>query len=202
MDRGKMDRGQAHTLEAITAALLLLASLVIALQMTAVTPLSASTSSQHIENQQSSAARGVLAAAADQGALKDAVLYWNNSSEQFHDVESIGWYANDPPNNTFGWMLNRSFDERGIAYNVYVVYRQQSGNHRQMKMIYRGVPSDNAVVSARTVTIMDDDHLVRANGTRSNTTVLKSTVEYDDIQENEGTGIYNYVRVEVVAWRI
>ena len=68
------DRGQAYTLEAIIASVLLISSLVFALQVTVVTPLSASTSNQHIENQQRASAAGVLTAAQETGALKDAVL--------------------------------------------------------------------------------------------------------------------------------
>ena len=72
-------RGQIYTLEAVIAAVLLVSSLVFALQVTAVTPLSASTSNQHIENQQRASASGVLTAAEEAGILQDAVLFWNDS---------------------------------------------------------------------------------------------------------------------------
>nr|WP_267163201.1 hypothetical protein [Halovenus salina] len=78
------DRGQALTLEAVVGAILMLAAIGFALQMTAVTPLSASTSSQHIENQLQSTSEGVLDTAADTGALREAVLYWNETTGEFH----------------------------------------------------------------------------------------------------------------------
>jgi len=59
------DRAQAHTLEAFAAAILLVAALTFALQATAVTPLSASTSNQHIENQQRAVATDLLATSAE-----------------------------------------------------------------------------------------------------------------------------------------
>jgi len=194
-------RGQAHTLEAVVASLLLLASLVFALQMTAVTPLSASTSSQHIENQQQATGSGVLAAAAETGTLKTAVLYWNNSSEQFHNTnEDLGYYTSGPPDNTLGTMLSRSFDARGIAYNVYLRFQNSAGEPITRRYVYSGVPSDNAVTATHTVVLTDDDRSYGENESRTNTTLTKENMTYP-ISDTGGT-VYNVVRVEVIAWRI
>ncbi|GGN96758.1 MULTISPECIES: DUF7288 family protein [Haloarcula] len=194
-------RGQAHTLEAVVAGLMLLSSLVFALQMTAVTPLSASTSSQHIENQQQATGSGVLAAAAQNDSLKPAVLYWNNTSEQFHGTnENLGYYTSGPPNNTLGQMLNRSFDRRGIAYNVYFWFQNEDGDVISRRYIYSGVPSDNAVGASHTITLMDHDHLYDANETR-NATVIRDDRDTYPIP-NLPSNVYNTVRVEVIAWRI
>ncbi|WP_254271724.1 DUF7288 family protein [Haloarcula marina] len=194
-------RGQAHTLEAVVAGLLLLASLVFALQMTTVTPLSASTSSQHIENQQEATGQGVLAAAAAKDGLKPAVLYWNNSTAQFHDTnENLGYYTNGPPNNTLGRMLERSFDQRGIAYNVYFRFQSADGEMLTRRYIYSGVPSDNAVQASHTVMLTDDDHLYNPDETRNVTNLTSGGITYPvpDI----GRNTFNTVSVEVVAWRI
>jgi hypothetical protein len=194
------ERGQAHTLEAVVAGLLLLSSIIFALQMTAVTPLSASTSSQHIENQQRSVAQGALATAASQGALKESVLYWNDTGGQFHGTSDIGYYTNEPPNTTFGAILQQTFDDRSISYNVYIQYQKQSGGQASKPMIYRGRPSDNAVSASRSVTLMDDDPLIRADGTANHSVDVSSASTYP--AQNVGTSVYNVVRVEVVAWRI
>lgn len=69
-----MMRGQAHTLEAFAAALLLISGLIFALQATAVTPLSASTSNQHIQNQQQLIASDILTTSAENETLQDALL--------------------------------------------------------------------------------------------------------------------------------
>ncbi|MES3517653.1 MAG: hypothetical protein PPP58_08325, partial [Natronomonas sp.] len=116
-------RGQAYTLEAVVAAVLLIASLIFALQVTAVTPLSASTSSQHIENQQRGSAAGLLAAAdktvvdesTGETALKTAVLA----------VDADGEYddPNNLPNNEFGEMIGRSLETGGLVVNVDVRHR-------------------------------------------------------------------------------
>lgn len=192
-------RGQAHTLEAIVAGLLLLTSLIFTMQMTAVTPLSASTSSQHIENQQEATGSGVLASAAQSDELGPAVLYWNDSGERFHDANrDLGYYTSGPPDNELGAMLERSFDHRGIAYNVYFRYQDDRGVE-SIRYVYSGVPSDNAVTSTHTLTLMDDDHLYDADGTRNETTVSTAT-SYP--VPDAGGNVYNTVRVEVVAWRI
>jgi hypothetical protein len=193
-------RGQAHTLEAIVASLVLLTGLIFALQMTAVTPLSASTSSQHIENQQQAISDGLLATAAERNALKPALLYWNNSSAQYHNASEtgLGVYASTPPDNTFGGMLERVFDDRGIAYNVYIRFR---GDRSRSPIIYlyNGRPSDNAVSASYTVTLTDDDHLYDTDGTQNETTLSEAS---GFPVPDRGTHVYDTVRVEVVSWLI
>ncbi|AUG47786.1 hypothetical protein BVU17_09765 [Haloarcula taiwanensis] len=194
-------RAQAHTLEAIVSGMLLLASLVFALQMTAVTPLSASTSSQHIENQQQAIGHGVLASAAAEDALKPAVLYWDNSTAQFHNTAGgREYYTNGPPDNRFGELLERAFDQRGIAYNVYLRFQNMQGRTVTTRYIYSGEPSDNAVRASHTITLMDDDHLRDADGTRNSTRLGDPATDYT--VSDTGTNVYNTVSVEVVAWRI
>ena len=191
------DRSQAYTLEAIIAAVLLISSLVFALQVTAVTPLSASTSNQHIENQQRAAAVGVLTSAQEAGALKDAVLYWNDSAEAYDDADQLTHYTNSYPPNEFGNITERAFDGRGLAGNVLVYHNESEAPSR---MVYRGEPSDNAVSASRTVTIYDDDNLTAPP---SNQTTAGNADSFADAvpEDASGNSVYNVVRVEVVVWR-
>ena len=190
-------RGQAYTLEAVIASVLLVSSLVFALQVTAVTPLSASTSNQHIENQQRASASGVLTAAQEAGALNEAVLYWNDSAdaEKYYDAGRLGYYTNDYPPNKFGNITERAFDGRGLAVNV-LVYHNES--EEPSRMVYRGEPSENAVSASRTVTIYNGSKLAGTSTTVENATSFDEVVPYD------GTGgtVYNVVRVEVTVWRM
>ena len=196
-------RGQAYTLEAVIASLLLVSSLVFALQVTAVTPLSASTSNQHIENQQRASASGVLTAAQEAGVLKDAVLYWNDSADAekyfnvTHDAEQLTYYTNSYPPNEFGNITERAFDGRGLAVNVLIHYNESKEPSR---MVYRGEPSDNAVSASRTVTIYNGSELA-APGT---STTVENATSFDKIVPYDGTGgtVYNVVRVEVTVWRM
>ena len=204
------DRGQAFTLEAVVGAILLLTAIAFALQVTIVTPLSASTSSQHIESQQRSVAQGVLASAAEDGSLKRAVLYWNVSGGRFYNTPSQQFYTSNPPDNEFGEKLKRAFNEEGLAYNVRI-YHQTNSSERtainEQLMISQGTPSDNAVRASRTIAIKDDDHLVDEDGSLNESTVGEANFYMKDARSysngiKEKHGLYNVVQVEVIVWRI
>jgi hypothetical protein len=195
-----MDRGQVHTLEAIVAALLMVTSILFALQITAVTPLSASTSSQHIENQQQASVEGVLAAAAENGDLHRAALAWNGSSGRFFNTTDEDYYTSRAPPNAFGDRLDRAFGSQGIGYNVYVIYYTAGGGRRVQEMVYQGEPSDNAVRAGRTITVTDNttlyDHETNPTGTELDVTTFYAP----DVSTD--SPLYNTMRVEVVVWRI
>jgi len=195
-----LQRGQVHTLEGVVAALLLVSSIVFALQMTSVTPLSASTSSQHIENQQQATAEGVLANAADSGALEEAVLFWNESADSFHDTRGERYYTGKVPPNELGDLLDRAFGSRGIAYNVWAVHQAGDGNSTQrQEIVFVGEPSDNAVKTTRTVVLTDDDRLYDETGAETDTRVANASFYAPDVASGS---VYNVIRVEVVVWRI
>ncbi|WP_435195409.1 DUF7288 family protein [Natronomonas sp. EA1] len=202
------DRGQAHTLEGIIATIVLLSSLVYALQVTAVTPLSASTASQHIENQQQETARGFLAATEESGALREALLYYDSvGDEGFHGTGRRTAYVNDadfPAGFRFGTALAETFTQRGVAINVFLYHETGPGELSSPRpLVYRGAPSDNAVTASRLVTIYDDDVLLNADGTRSGTTVETAAANGRYFTTYNAPGdVYNVVRVEVVVWRM
>jgi hypothetical protein len=192
-------RGQIYTLEAVIAAVLLMSSLVFALQVTAVTPLSASTSNQHIENQQRASASGVLTAAEEAGALKNAVLFWNDSTGQYYNATGQRRYYTSNPPNDFGNITERAFAGRGLAVNVRIYPHANSTD--TTRLVYRGEPSDNAVSASRTVTIYNDDNLTAPP---SNRTTVADADNFDEAvpEDSGGSGVYNVVRVEVTVWRM
>jgi hypothetical protein len=193
-------RGQAHTLEAFAAATILLASIVFALQVTAVTPLTASTSSQHIENQQEAVATGVLASAADNGTLKPTVLFVNNSTGGFHASTFEGQYVAGGPPTQLGDTLNGTFRDRGIAFNLYVHHRTSDQTVRRETLVRMGGPSDNAVSARWRVTLYDDDVLYDSGNDPTTHTLENSTTFYaSDVSAGP---LYNVVEVEVVVWRM
>lgn len=180
------------------AALLLVGAILFALEVTAVTPLTASTSSQHIENQQTEIASGLLDAAAENGSLREAALYWNTSSGQFADsTDDEGYYASGGPPTTFGSMINRTLRDRGVAFNVNVWYVTSNGDLRRERMVNFGTPSDHAVSAVRLLTLYDDDRITGPNeGQLSGTTTFYAS----DVAPN--SAVYNVVRLEVVVWRM
>lgn len=192
------DRGQAYTLEAVAAAIVLLGSLLYALQMAAVTPLTASTSSQHIEHQQRQSAQGLLDTAVANESLRTAVLHWNETEGEFYQSIEEGYYATGgPPGTTFGAMINRTFTDRGFAVNVNIVYPTPEGDFRRERMINLGVPSDNAVSARRTMTLYDSDRL-----TGPTSTTLGNTTTYLVRDSAPDSIVYTVIRVEVIVWRM
>jgi len=201
-----MDRAQAHTLEAVVAAILLLAGVAFALQATAVTPLTTSTSNQHLENQLQSTSQGVLAATAESGDLKRALLYWDENESEFHNADNEGFYTTSNSETNFTSALNRTFGPSNVAYNVNIIYHTSNGETAEQRLVRQGQPSDNAVAASRTVTLVDSDKLIAANGTQLNTPISAiNTSFYAPDTGNVTSGNrahYNHVRVEVVTWRI
>ncbi len=193
-------RAQAHTLEGVAAALVVVMSVVFALQMTAVTPLTASTASQHIENQERAAAQGVLSVAARNGSLDAQLRSWNESARSFHDTSTQGYYASGGPPTAFGALLNDTFLSRGVAFNVNVHYLRPGGARATRELVHLGEPSDNAVSASRVVTLYDDDRLVAANGTRTSRTLANASYFADD--RDAASHVYAVVEVEVVVWRM
>jgi hypothetical protein len=194
-----MDRGQAHTLEAITAAMILVSSLVFALQVTAVTPLTGSTSSQHIENQQGAVAEGVLATAEENGTLVPTLLYWNESADNWHGATSDG-YVRGPPPTTFGGVLERAFLQQGIAFDLTLYYVDDDGDRQRVPIVDLGDPSDHASTARRIVTLSDGDQLREPDESPSATTLEDASYVVDD--QDADQALYSVVEVELVVWRM
>ncbi|MFB6117629.1 hypothetical protein [Halosegnis sp.] len=194
------ERGQAFTLEAITASLLLIGGLVFALQATAVTPLSASTSSQHIENQQQAVAEGVLANAVADEELSIAVRYWDETNVEFHGAGDESYYIDQTIPTDFGTLLDHAFGSRSIVANVYVHHETGAETIRTQRVVYHGAPSDNAVSTSATIALYDDDELLDSNERPTGTTLSGTSDFYAD-DAYPSSGLYNVVEVEVVVWR-
>ncbi|NEU56723.1 hypothetical protein [Halorussus sp. MSC15.2] len=194
-------RGQVHTLEAFTAALLVVSGVLFALQTTAVTPLTASTSNQHIENQHQSAAGDLLATAAENGTLRPAVTFWDPGNGKFVGATSRGFYANGGPPNALGAALNQTFGNfstsgRRIAYNVYVRYRTAGNATRRQTMVYMGSPSDNAATATRTVAVYDGSPLAGPGDGN----VSSANFYAPDAAPN--ASLYNVMEVRIVVWQM
>jgi len=208
------DRAQAHTLEAFAAAILLVAGLTFALQATAVTPLSASTSNQHIENQQRAVASDLLATSAENGDLEAAILRWNPDNGTFAEsppeVDGAGYtradgpHGFDPALGGFGEALNRTFIDRQIAVNVDLRHYNTTDRieRRTTALIDMGEPSNNAVSATRTVALADDANLTAPDHGES---TLASLSDGEFYATETGTGsdpLFAYVEVRIVVWRM
>ena len=196
------DRAQAHTLEAFAAAILILAGLTFALQATAVTPLSASTSNQHLENQQRAVADDLLETSAANGDLEDALLRWDPVNETFTDGRSPSYFTAGGPPNAFGEALNATFGERRIAFNVHI--RHGSDNGDETTLVDMGSPSDNAVTATRTVVLTDDANLTAPGHGNTTLRALSNGSEPGEFYAADAAvgAIYDRMEVRIVVWQL
>lgn len=194
-------RAQAHTLEAFIAALILVSGLVFASQATAVTPLSASTSNQHIENQHQAVANDLLTVAAEDGSLSEAAVYWAPEDGFIGSQDQVYYTKTPPTSHPLSDSLNSFFADRHLAYNIDVIYQRSSteADRRTQPMIVMGSPSDNAVSATRTVVLYDSMELPGEEPILL-TDAKKGEFYADDIDQD--SQVYNVVEVRIVVWRL
>lgn len=208
MNRGT-DRGQAFTIEGITASLVLLTAVLLAVQAVVVTPTTRGTVDEDVRSNLRQQADDVLAlsSAAEDQDLSTLLRYWEPDGRTFAGAENpeVG-YGLDTPPTRLGALLNGTFTQQGYLYNVEVIYRTDDpGESGRLTMVKRGFPDENAVVASRTVTLYDDDTLT---GPGSGPATLR---EYDTDLTDGDDGyypipdavdgpVYNVVEVRVIVW--
>lgn len=193
------DRGQIVTVEAILAALLLVGSLVFAMHVVAVTANTASTTSAEVSGDHRSLATGTLDHAVADGSLKATMLAWNETGEAFVGAEE-DYFTSRTPSTAFGALLNNTFADRQVRYNVHLHFENETGEHTTQRLIHYGTATDDAVRVERTVTLYDDDRLRNETGHARNVTVADTGGFYAANTSPE-TRVYSVIRVEVVLWQ-
>ena len=191
------DRGQGFTLEAVLAAMVLLTTVAMAFHLVGVTPNTPSTADAAAEREQRAIVDGVLAASVADGSLQTTLRYWDDEAGGFHNTTD-GYYVSQKPPTDFGERLDRVLHEDGFKYNVNAQVVTDEGIVTQ-PIVVHGTPTDQAVRSVSTVTLLASDRLVEANGTASSTTLAESDTFYasETIAEEQ----FVVIRVEVVVWR-
>lgn len=189
------ERGQAFTLEAVLASLIVVAGLAFALQAVTVTP---STSGSNAEPVEAAQLDSVLLDAAQSDALKRAVLAWDGGFEGVLSGED--YFVGEFPGNEFGTALDEAVGP-SVAVNVAVRYPTGPDTMERQRMVYNGLPGDGAVRAATTVSVYDDDRLYDAGGDPRGGTSVASDGLYDGFGDRSSSGLYGVLTVEVVAWR-
>lgn len=187
-------RGQAHTLEGIGAALVVVLAVTFTLQATAVTPLTASTASQHIETQHERTASGLLDTARANDTISATLRYWNDSAGKFRNASDRGYYVGTTPDTAFVDSLQAAFADHAIVFNVNAYYVTPNGDRRLRRVIFNGNPSSDAVAVSRYVTLYDDQRLTGD----PNAPTLENASYF--MRDAPGP-LYGVVEVEVVLWR-
>jgi len=192
-------RAQAQTLEGIAAAVLVIAGVSFALQATAVTPLSASTSNQHVENQLRATAGSLLDSAIANDSLVPALTRWNSTDNSFNDSSDLGYFVQGGPPGAFGGALNETFIDEQIATNVLVQYYDENGTRARQRLVYMGEPSDNAVSATRTVVLYND---TAVSGSYANVSEAAANDAFYAPDAAPGSELFNVMEVKIVVWRI
>jgi hypothetical protein len=189
-------------LEAVVASAVVLGALLFALQVAGVTALTASTSNQQVADQQEAVAAGALDAAVAADSVGPTLRYWDEDAGRFHGVPTDvdrAFYTVGPPT-AFGSLLNETLDDRNVAFNVNLRWVATDGSVGRTRLVRAGRPSDDASRATRTVALYDDDRLLSADGTPSNTSLANASFYAPDRYPD--SPVYNVVRVEVVVWRV
>lgn len=201
-----MDRAQTYTLEGVFGAALIVLAIIFAMQAVSVSPQSGSLGSQQVAEDRRATAEGILDVAQEEGALKEATLYWNDSDENFPYVPpNEDFYAggrntnssdpNSPPVIALGDIIAEYSGNSRVNVNLYYM----DGSSRELRrMVYQGAPSSGAVSASRTVALMDNDEIVTADGSQGDT--VANTTEFYASDESSGSDFYNTVTVEVMLW--
>ena len=203
------DRAQAYTLESVAGALLLLIALLFALESIIVTPATPGTIDSETRAQLASQGNDVVLAASSNGSLTDLALYWNTSSvaanRTFYNPDpntmSVGpefGYGQDRPPGEFGAMLNQTFSQRGLSYNVFIEYQTESDWSQTDRVIVakQGVPTENAVAITYPVTLYDGQQITSPS---SSETLENETKFYASDVDPDGP-LYNVITFRVIVW--
>lgn len=220
-------RSQAFTLEGFIASIVILTAVLFALQSIVITPTTAGTVDQEVRSQLRIQANDILVTAAHNTTdnapnqnLSWVVRHWNGTESTWAGAldDTIGYGSTQPPT-MFGEMLNHSFKQRGRVYNVIIEYRNETNNNvsETERMVYRGVPSDNAIVTTYSITLYDNQTLTGAGLNSSDPDLCDSDRElweystdpdhtspvdgcYYPIPNAFEGRVYNVVEVRVIVW--
>ena len=205
----RSDRGQAYTLEGITAGFLLLLATLFALQAVILTPITVGSVDEGSQSRLRSEASDILQVTANRQTedLTYHALYWSPLDRTFSGADSprIGYGTEGPPGK-FGRFLEESFDTRGRNYNVILRYRQNNSTSSAVqRMTFQGQPSRSAVVASYTITLFDDMRLT--GPARSTTTIGEMDTNATDNDDGyfyapdvaDGP-VYNVIEVRLIVW--
>ncbi|MFC7115606.1 hypothetical protein ACFQH2_12540 [Natronoarchaeum sp. GCM10025703] len=149
-------RGQAFTLEGVIGAMILLTAVLFALNSAVLLPSTGETGNQAQIEQE---AKDVMQIAADEGHLTQMARCYNTTEEEWFGQEGT---ATAPPNDTeLQTLLDDTFGDRDRSYNLEIKYATDTSTER---VTYQGASTRNGVTVSRTVTLYEDEPLLRESG--------------------------------------
>lgn len=210
------ERGQAYSIEGIIGAIVVASALVLGLQAVDIAPWADDTSSEQTEALRVQS-QDLLDAAADRDALHTAVTCIDGDGNGGpHPAVAEGSRDTDQRRDTLGTLLNRTLDNSGQEYNIYVEYQNGSTMNRTSLTESSPSPGRSSVTATRQITLYDDDPTLafddnqgqcvptRTLSNRDNVTLRERDLAADeDIyieDQHEESELYAVVKIRVVAW--
>ncbi|ELZ14540.1 hypothetical protein C477_20414 [Haloterrigena salina JCM 13891] len=206
------DRGQAYTLEGFVSAMIVLMAVLFALQSVVITPTTGGLADRTSKAQLEQEAQDALVIAANGTAanesmtLSEMVRYWNEGGDgEFHNADpEAGEGAYNTSNDSefyqqtvLGQILRERFTERGLSYNVELIYQNESNEHESRYFVDQGKSA--AVTASYTVPLYDSDNLT-APGYRDRELSESTNYPIPEAGSADGSELYNVVEVRVSVW--
>ncbi len=183
------DDAQLHTLEGLTASIILVLAVSFAFNSFVATPSPDLEPGTEADRQ---IASDLLAASEANGDLENAITHWNTTEHGFENATGSYYYEAshpDPEALEFGRNLQTLFGERGKSYNVELAFLRD-GDTVTMTYVHQGEPGDSATRATQYVVVDEDTRLV--DGEPVNAT------EYPIPREFQG--FHNQVEVRLTVW--
>jgi len=214
MDR----RGQAYTIEGIIGAIVVASALVLGLQAVDIAPWADDTASEQTEALRVEV-QDVLEAADDRDALRTAATCIDGDGDGGpHPAVAAGGRANDSERDELGALLNRTLDENGREYNVFIEYQNDSNpdNLDQERISFSSdSPGRSSVTVTRQVPLFDSDPTLAFDpdqgacvptsslSNRENVTLSARDNPEEEIyieDQHESSELYAVIKIRVEAW--
>lgn len=203
------ERGQAYTLEGLTAGFVLLLATLYALQAVILTPITVGSVDEGSQSRLRAEAADILQVTASRETedITYHVLHWSPLDRTFEGAESprTGYGSRGPPGQ-FGQFLEDSFETRGRNYNLLVRYRKNDTTEAGVqRMVYQGEPSRSAVVATYTITLFDDMRLTAPGSSamtigEMDTNATNNRDGYFYAPDVADGPVYNVIEVRLVVW--
>lgn len=194
------EKAQLFTLEGVAAASIMLIVIIYAIDATSMTPLTASTSSVHVEAELRAMGQDIFnildyAEPGYRSKLKSDVVAWSWNPREY--IWSGSNYTEKGTTNVTGnltnitELFNATLIRQGTAHNLDFVFLYPGADNKtypvKIKVIFNGDPSNNAVIVSRKIVLHDSDNV--------NT---DSTIKDIDSSSN----FYNIVDIKLTLWRM
>jgi len=179
--------------EGILAATILLTAVLFSVQATVTTPASSGATDSTAQKQ--ALAQDALLAVENNESLSYVARYWVPGT----GTSSAGFQGDVFTNTSLGETLSETFTDRGLQYNLYIEYYNNSTASRTERKYLRqsGTPDETAVTASHAVTLYDDMPLTsKASGTVSDADFYVA----DDTAPEPNRLVFAVVEVRLVVW--